>query len=43
MIPDEKRYGLIDGGVFMIPVPNTFHQDVLVNIALYFKYFYNPG
>ncbi len=27
--PDDKRYELIDGEAFVVPSPNTRHQDVV--------------
>lgn len=32
-ISDDKRYEVIEGELFMVPAPNTFHQDYLLNIV----------
>ena len=31
-LPEDKRYEIIDGDLFMVPSPNESHQHILVNI-----------
>jgi len=32
-IADDKRYELLDGGLFMVPAPSTFHQNITENLG----------
>ena len=31
-LPEDKRYEIIDGDLFMVPSPNERHQHILPNI-----------
>ena len=31
-LPEDKRYEIIDGELFIVPSPNEIHQHILVNI-----------
>lgn len=38
-ITDDKRYEIIDGGLFMVPAPNTKHQDISGNLEFFLRKF----
>ena len=38
-IADDKRYEVIDGGLFMVPAPNTKHQDISGNLGFILRKF----
>jgi Uma2 family endonuclease len=32
-LPDDKRYELVEGELFLVPAPNLFHQSILLELA----------
>lgn len=40
-LPDDKRYELIDGELYMVPSPSVYHQLVQGNLVHLFKAFLN--
>ena len=37
--PDDERYELIDGELFMVPSPNRYHQEVVIDLGTLFNIF----
>ena len=38
-LPDEKRYELIEGDLYMVPAPDFYHQIVSGNIEFFLRDF----
>ena len=37
--PDDERYELIDGELLMVPSPNRYHQEVVIDLGTLFNIF----